>query len=269
MPARVESLQSPAPSSGASIGFSNGSFLDQLYGTMKDLKETGDKILKVTVNQPLTRVRDALTDAEVEQHKALKKAIETQGFFDMWSHSSYITSFCYAAASIVGGACLMYFGNPAGQPFVASGVAFLVQLVMSHQDRWGNVARLFSFGNPTLEQGLHTILPLAAFLVPYIFSGINIAQFPAGGDMKLQFILSLFSAVTLVTKVGEVWTKYKKGVAERELVAAESNVHVLELQVNRILPRRNVVSDTNKRIDSQAKRIIKSRINMSADFAHN
>ena len=269
MPLRVNSQSSTTSySSGEPLEFPRGTTLGQLYQTMNDFKPIGERIMRVTVNQPMTQIRDDLTDLEVQQRQALQKKMEAGDLYATWSHASYIASIIYAVVSMSGGAYLMFEGHPEGRQLIASGVLFLTQTVLSSGDQWKNVARTLSLGNSALEETLHSMLPTATLLTAFIWGGVNIAKLPVDHQKKMQVLESIFAFASGATKVGEAWTKYKKGHADAELQRVDSEMEQQERKLKQLLPRNSDVADSNRRIESGLRKTIKREVFASASAAH-
>jgi hypothetical protein len=250
-------------------GFPPGSVLDQLYQTMNNEKETGNRYMRLTVNEPTKDVRKNLDRLENEQSEALAKEIKASESLSAWSFASYIASVAYATSSILGGAYLQFIGHPAGKQFIGAGALLLANTVLSEKDRWGTISRFLSLGNSTVEQALHTVLPLATSLSSYAWNASTLAGLNAVHKEKIQLIDRLFSFVNTAIEIGRIYTKFKQGQAERVTQDIDAQMSVETTKINQLQLRREGVTDTNKRIESGIRRAIRNQININTDIVKN
>jgi hypothetical protein len=264
----VESTSPSYPPASQPGGFPPGTMLDQMYNSMNEWKEVGDLYLRAAVNQPVERIRNQLQEAIAEQKLALDNTIHQDDVFAKWSNASLIGTACSAIVSIVSGSTLFYNGKPKeGIQFISIGVVALMQALMT-ENRWKVLTETVSFGNETVQKNLQTFLPIGVALATYVWAGTNIFYLDIEADKKMQMISTIVQFYGVVTKMGEIWSKYKSTTAEIQKQEADNKVFYLEGQLKTQLNRQIAIADSHEAARKNMRSVIKKQTNARADAAH-
>ncbi len=246
-----------------------GTVWGDLVDTIDDLKNQKDKVLRVTINAPVGRLRDELDSLSEEQSKALQEAVSASKSLSNWSLGALIASILYATSSIMGGYYLKSCGRPEGDQFIYSGAMLLANAAATHLNGWGRLSSMLSFGNQTVEQILTTILPVAVTLYAYAWNNRNLAQLSDDHKKKIESMTNLFTIVSGAMQVGKIYLKFKQAQADMQLQYLDSEMNSKNLKVNQLLMRRGWIQDSFDSISSGLRRVIKNMFYTTADFAKN
>lgn len=258
-----------ATSNGAlqASGFPQGTLLDQLFQEFNGVREDKNRVLRVTINEPLERLRDECTILSQEQLAALQETIQQKSLLSTWSYGSFASSILYATSTILGGAYLKWTEKENGDQFIYAGTVSLANTLLTHTKGWAAVSKLVSLGNKNVEQLLQTVLPLAVTLFTYAWNGRNIATLTQDQKEKMELINHFFSFVGIVLQVGEIYTKFRVGVAEIKRQEIDTTLNVKNYEFNGLLARQGGRQDSFDKVGQDLKGMIRNAINSNADCA--
>lgn len=251
-------------------GFPAGSVMGALAETLDDLKETGSKVLKISVNDPLYRINQQLSDLDVQQMVAAQEVDRAAKSVSSFTNGSYVSSLLYATSSIIAGGLVYYVkGDEKGKQLAYAGALQLANTVLTNTGGWNLICRTLSLGNKTAEQIMQQLFPTAVTLLTHYWNSRNIANLSPDDQDKMKVLNQLLSLINIALSVGQVYSKFKLSQAERRAQEIDFQMQELNIQFTDLMQHKKVSSAAFKNIEKGYKEIIKTQINSGADSAKN
>jgi hypothetical protein len=239
-----------------------GTIMGEIADAMDSTKKNLDRYKQVTVMQPLRDLKEDINQWKEEELADLKKVADAHKNANLWSSGHFISSASYATLSILFGLYLIVIKGEDGEKFVYGGSTLLANtFLMDYFGGWTALSRLASFGNQTVEQTLKVTLPLATTLMTMIYSAHNLASLPPSYQDIVKTIDKLMSWVNMIVQVGNIYTKWIKGQAERQLMVVQGQITALTMKIEPLNLRNenltNLAKQVNDAIKGGIKKIIK------------
>ena len=251
-------------------GFPAGSVMGALAETLDDLKETGSKVLKISVNNPLALINQKLSDLDVQQMISAQEVDRAAKSVSAFTYGSYVSSILYATSSVIAGSILYFWrGDEKGKQLAYVGALQLANTVLTNTGGWNLICRTLSIGNKTAEQIMELFLPTAVTLYSHVWNSRNIENLSADDQDKMKVLNQLLSLINIALSIGQVYSKIKLSQAERRGQEIDFQMQELNIQFTDLMQHKKVSSAAFKSIENGYKEIIKTQINSGADSAKN
>ncbi len=262
----VTSVSSKLPQN----GFPTGSVMGALAETLDDLKDTGSKVLKISVNDPLAVINQKLSDLDVQQMMAAQEVDRAAKAVSNFTYGSYVSSILYATSSIIAGGLVFYVkGEEKGKHLAYAGALQLANTVLTNTGGWNLICRTLSLGNKSAEQIMQQILPTAVTLFSHYWNSRNIGNLSADDQDKMAVLNRLLTLINIALTAGQIYSKFKLSQAERKSQLIDFQMQELNIQFTDLMQHKKVSSAAFKNIEKGYKEIIKTQINSGADSAKN
>jgi hypothetical protein len=241
-------------------GFPNG-ILNDLAETFDTTRKSLDKYKRAATIRPLQEIKQKIDQLTEEELAALKKVADAKENQNLWNYGHVISSSLYAGACIIFGAYLISSGEEKGKSFIYSGAALLANTLMSYHGGWKSLSQLVSWGNSTVENTLNIMLPIAATLMTLILTASKLDDIHFEHKETVKALEKLMSWVNMFVQMGNTYTAWVKGQAERQLIYVEGQIKAVSFKIEPLNSRNEAQTEQSKRINdtnrSGIKRIFK------------
>jgi len=204
--------------------------------------------------KPLRDLKENISQLTHDELAALQKVADAKEIQNLWSYGHLISS----SASILFGAYLFVRGDERGKHLIYGGSALLANALMDHLGGWTALSKLGSFGNETIEQTLRVTLPLAATLTTLLYSSYRLASLPLDLQTALKDMDKLMSWINMIVQVGNIYTSWVKGQAERKLMIIQGNISVLMMKIEPLNLRNENLTELAKQTNDAIKAELKN-----------
>jgi hypothetical protein len=225
---------------------------------MDSTRNSLDKFKKVSVLQPVKDCRDAIDKLTRQHALASQKFDEARETQALWNYGHVISSSIYAIASALFGLHLYRNGDNRGKSFVYSGTALLTSTIMNHHGWWKSVARFIARGNGNVENTLNVMLPIGVTLLSSYLTASSLNNVPLEHQAKIKTLEKMMSWVNMIVQIGNSYTTWVKGVAEREKISIEAQIKAVTMKIEPINIRNEAQTSIAKRINDGLKGAIKT-----------
>jgi hypothetical protein len=238
-----------------------GTILGEMANEMDSSKKTIDRYKQVSILQPMKDNRDDIKQFSEERLEDLKQVAEAKETQNQWSFGHLISSVGYASASIIFGAYLFANGNGnKSMAFIYGGSALLANTLMDYSGGWSYLSQLASFGNQTIEQTLKATLPIATTLITFLYSPQNLLKAPFEQQILMQQLTKMMAWINMIVQVGNVYTSWMLGQAQRKLTVTEAKISLNLMKVQPLNLRNEALTNSAKQINDAMKGGIKKII---------
>jgi len=179
------------------------------------------KIQQLDVDE-LERINNALTDLDkhdLENTQEFINACETQ---KAWS-SKYLLSSIVTALSSIATASALYANHLVqGIQMGVAGTLQLFNIVMDNRNAWQSVAEFVSGGNKEREENIRAGLPFVTNLMILALTTYSFLTLPVDHDSLMATLNQFVGYLNMAFGSVEIFTIYKKNVAEQKLVEGQN-----------------------------------------------
>jgi hypothetical protein len=238
-----------------------GTLIGDMAAEMDSTKKTYDRYKQVSVLQPMRDNRDDVKQFSEERLEDLRYVAEAKENQNLWSFGHLISSAGYASASIIFGTYLFANGDgDKGKSFIYGGSALLANSLMDFSGGWSFLSNLAAFGNETIEQTLKATLPIATTLITFLYSPQNLLKAPFEHKILMQYIDKMMAWINMIVQVGNVYTSWMLGQAQRKLTVTEAKISHTLMKVQPLNLRNEALTNSAKQINDAMKGGIKKII---------
>ncbi len=238
-----------------------GTIIGDMAAEMDSSKKAIDRYKQVSLLQPMRDNNDDVKRFSEEKQEDLRQVAEAQENQNLWSFGHLISSAGYASASIIFGTYLFASGEAdKGKSFIYGGSALLANTLMDFSGGWSYLSKLGSFGNDTIEQTLQATLPIATTLITFLYSPQNLLKAPFEHRILMQYIDKMMGWINMIVQVGNVYTSWMLGQAQRKLTVTEAKISLTLMKIQPLNLRNEALTNSAKQINDAMKGGIKKII---------